>query len=103
MADTTSREAYEAVLRTVDHHRPKMSDRGVLTVLAAHGKHDAEQVKTAMQAAVENGDLVRVGDAVVPAEEDALMAVIDREAARESPDNQTIARCNDALTEVRAA
>lgn len=96
-----SQEVYEALLRVVDHHHPKISDRGILTVMASHGRFESGQVNRAMQAAVENGDLVRVGNSLAPLDEDALLAAIEAEVESEDTDNQAIARCNDALAEVR--
>jgi hypothetical protein len=69
--------------------------------------HDWQAVESALQAAVSRGDLIRYqgrrGEPRFAARTAAgLEAVIEAQAARDHPDRELIARCNQALQEVRA-
>lgn len=65
MSKTVDRqETYEAVLRCVEYNTggamlPGQSVNGLKTTLCANARHESDQVEKAIDAAVENGDLIR--------------------------------------------
>ena len=58
------KERYHAVLRTVGLNTTEMQSPGapeteIVVILAAHGRYSSDGVRTSLQAAVENDDLLR--------------------------------------------
>jgi hypothetical protein len=58
------RDRYEAVLRTVDLNTTEMQSPGapeheIVLILAGHGSYTGDEIRSSLQAAVENDDLLR--------------------------------------------
>jgi hypothetical protein len=116
---------YERMARAIAHNtgdpQPPMIDATALfTVTVANGSLDSEAAKHALQAAVENGDVLRWRDAeggvrygltdsgikgtsdvsrplLSPADEDALRDIIETEADRADPNRDVIGWANRRL------
>ena len=102
------RDVYQRVVGTVQKNttrsQPVTLREEVLTQTVT-GRWTLDQVKTAIQAAVENGDLLQVVDAdgelrYAHCDRESLEALIEREVAKESPRKNVIGRCNQLLDEV---
>lgn len=110
MPDRSSREVYECVLGTVRHNTHNevqgvlTSERTVRTV-AGHAGIESDRVQSALTAAVDNGDLLRVerDDATryTLADEDRLTSVIELAVAETPPDKSLVATVNRLLADCR--
>jgi hypothetical protein len=120
------RDDYEQVLETIAHNTgdpqpPLASARPLFNTLVANGPVEAMNAEKAMQAAVENGHVVRWtdGDNIVryaltgdgidhvvasnpygPADADALRECVKTEASREDPERGFIGWANKRLAEL---
>jgi hypothetical protein len=105
-----SRERYQAVLATVAHQTTPRQPPGVRPVhlrlhQATHGPHDADDVDSAIRAALENDDLLRWRDAdgeirlTLRTEPD--LKHLAQYVAEELQDPDQLAHVNTALLEVR--
>lgn len=107
------RERYEKVLRVVEYNTagldepspqlPAASLTSVVSIATDYGgdRHSGEQVRAAIAAAVENGDLIRFEDAEGTARlarttKTALQQVAVWAAERDEPDREVVALANRA-------
>lgn len=105
--DTESREQrkarYEELLRTVELNtgdpQPPGARRPQILGSLARAGHPTDKAKAALQAAVENEDLLRYTGPegrtrYALTTDEMLLAVIEAETTRPSPDQEIIAECN---------
>jgi len=115
MSETESRRErrsrYRRVVRVVERNANRYQTMGITTHsvvgICVKSGEDADKVRSAIQAAVENGDIVSVTDwadrtRLYPADEGQLVSMLDEEASAESPDRQRVATINQALGRIRA-
>lgn len=105
------KELYEKVLRTVDENTggevmlPGQSETRLGTILKSHASEDAAAVEKAVQAAVDNGDLIRYPGTVrdcqrlAVAEEEQLREVLAAMNERVERARQTMEIVAEALAE----
>lgn len=108
------RERYERVLSAIAHNssadpdnpmRPSVAEATVLVVLAYHADYDPDGVKRTIEAADQNGDVVRFHDGnnqprLCLVDEKHLRALQAREGGRDDPDAELIGRCHRLLHEL---
>ena len=100
-SDEDRRERYERVLRIVAYQtggpqRPLTPDR-VVRMLACRAGYDPDDVRSSLQAAVENGDLLRTAregrTLYARTDDESLQAVVLAEVERDDVDQDLIGRC----------
>ena len=84
-----------------EHPQPAMIARPRVRQQMSSFGFSASESKTAIAAAVENGDLLDWNGQLCRVDEPSLLAVIESEQAAEVTRRPLIARCNKALAEVR--
>ena len=99
------KEAYHKVLGVVEHNtggkQPAMVSRTTVRQIASTSGFSASESKTAIRAAVENGDLITWHGKLFRTDEPSLLAILETERESDTPRRGLIARCNKALAEVR--
>jgi hypothetical protein len=106
------KQRYDQVVNTVARNtspkqRPGVPAHALWITLVSHGSLSGSDARSAVTAAVDNGDLFRYTDyddtiRYCPQTEDALLRLIEAEATREERDTELIARANGELQELRA-
>lgn len=111
---TDAREHYHRTIRVVrsntggpDQPLPALAgEPTVVQIASGHGRHNPDAIRTALTAAVENSDLVRVrrdgANHYAVVEESSLVAIVEAEVRRDDPDRQLVAGCNELLEEARS-
>lgn len=99
-----SRERYETVLRIVEYNsnntqQPAMASRTSIIQIAKQAGIDATDAKRSIQAAIGNRDLLNWHGKLARTTPEALRAVIEEEAASDTPRRALIAKCNRLLRE----
>jgi hypothetical protein len=105
------RARYEALLSTIDKNtatdpsdprRPSVAQAAVLVSMSAHADRDPETVKQTIQAATENGDVLRwrgrEGDPRLALVREPDLRELQRvEGARDHPNGELVGRCHQLL------
>lgn len=103
-----SKKRYEDTLSIVHHQTSPaqtamVSEQYVKLLLCEKG-HETDKLRSTLQAAVNNGDLVRSKRYGCPryarTTEESLLRVISAEEQRDNPNRKLIARCNQLLQRV---
>ena len=97
-----SKGRYQKVVETVRQNTggkqpPLVSQSAVRVTACSTGSLDVDDYETALEAAVQRGDLLRWHGQLAVAEPEPLQAVIEAEAASDSPRKTLIGRCNQLL------
>jgi len=100
-----SKGRYEKVVGTVRQNTggkqpPLVSESAVRVCACSTGSLDVDNYETALEAAIENDDLLEWHGQLAVAEPEPLQAVVEAEAASDSPRKALIGRCNQLLDEV---
>lgn len=111
--ERSAQETYERVMGVIKYNTGDPQPCGIrwstlLTIACSHGQEDPEDVRTAIQAANHNDDILvwtdREGhERFTRADnEDLLLEVVERQTAREDPDHDVVAEANELLGVVDA-
>ena len=100
-----SKTRYESVIAAVRYNTggtqpPLASERAIRSICCSTGALEVDEYQRALQAAIENDDLLKWHGQLAVAEPEPLQAVIEAEAATDSPRTALIGRCNQLLDEV---
>ena len=99
------RTLYEKVLGIVKYNTGSGTSPlirpGQVVLIASHADHDSDRTRTAIRAAVENGDLKRIRGRLTRTDADAAQDVLDAEIAREDTDKRVVGWCNRQIKEGR--
>jgi len=100
-----SKVRYERVVETIRKNTggtqpPLVSESAVRVTACSNGSLDVDDYETALEAAVQRDDILRWHGQLAVAEPEPLQAVIEAEAASDSPRKALIGRCNQLLNEV---
>lgn len=99
------RITYERVLGMIDaqtsQSQPALVGRGSLFAAVSHSNLEREQAEKALQAAIENGDVIDWHGSYALATEESLLRVIETEVSSDFPRKLLIGKCNRMLTEAR--
>ena len=100
-----SKGRYQKVVETVRQNTggkqpPLVSESAVRVTACSTGSLDVDDYETALEAAVQRDDLLEWHAQLAVAEPEPLQAVIESEAASDSPRKALIGRCNQLLNEV---
>ena len=98
----SSKARYRQVVGTVRQNTggkqpPLVSESAVRSICCSAGSLDVDDYETALEAAVQRGDLLRWHGQLAVAELEPLRAVIEAEAASDSSRKALIGRCNQLL------
>ena len=98
----SSRARYRQVVGAVRKNTggkqpPLVSERAIRSICCSTGSLDVDNYETALKAAVQRDDLLRWHGQLAVAEPEPLRAVIEAEAASDSPRKALIGRCNQLL------
>lgn len=100
-----SKTRYESVIAAVRYNTggtqpPLASERAIRSICCSTGSLDVDSYETALEAAIENDDLLEWHGQLAVAEPEPLQAVIEGEVASDSPRKALIGHCNQLLDEV---
>ena len=102
-----SKGRYRKVVGTVRQNTsgkqpPLVSESAVRVCACSTGSLDVDSYETALEAAIENDDLLEWHGQLAVAEPEPLQAVVEAEVASDSPQNALIGRCNQLLDGIEA-
>lgn len=100
-----SKGRYQKVVGTVRQNTggkqpPLASERAIRSICCSTGPLEVDEYQRTLQAAIENDDLLEWHGQLAVAEPEPLQAVVEAEAASDSPRKALIGRCNQLLDEV---
>jgi hypothetical protein len=100
-----SKARYKQVVETVRQNTggsqlPLASERAIRSICCSTGPLEVDEYQRALQAAIENDDLLEWHGQLAVAEPDGLRAVIDGEADSETARKRLVANCNRLLENV---